>query len=236
MKNKVIKFRPWERFSEYLKDHPVPAVSKVPKWYKEMSKFINNEKVPFIKGHITNLTVKMCPPFLDGLTCGYMIVTPMDIFVKKVGDDVIFTWNGEKVLVEKHDKLQFPGLIISDEFHKDAYKFNTTNVIETPPGYSLLYTHPLNRVDLPFLSFSSVVDTDTYKILPVNIPFLIKKDFEGIIEKGTPISQIIPIKRENWKHVIEPHSKEKSEFALLDLKSTIIRSYKNRWWIKKTYN
>jgi len=236
MKNKIIKFRPWERFSEYLKDHPVTAVSKVPKWYKDMSKFIDNKKGPFMSEGVTNLTLKMCPPFLDAMTSGYMIVTPMDILVEKISGKVKFSWNGEKVLVEQHDRLQFPGLTVSDEFYQDAYKFNTTNIVETPPGYSLLYTHPLNRVDLPFLSFSGVVDTDSYKILPINIPFLIKKDFEGIIEKGTPISQIIPIKRENWKNVVEPHSKEKSEFALIDLKSTIIRSYKNRWWNKKTYN
>lgn len=237
MKNKKIIFRPWEKISERLQHQPVPATSKVPKWYKEMSKFIIKEKKLPIINKQTNLTLKACPPFLDALTCGYSVVTPFDVLVYREKDGgVRFTWPTDKNFIEIHDALQLPGLKIPDEFEQDAYKFNMTHIIETPPGYSLLFTHPFNRVDLPFLSFSAVVDCDSYQLVPVNIPFLLKKDFEGIIEQGTPVAQIIPIKRENWTNVLEPHSKEKSEFALSDLKSTIFKSYKNRWWQKKTYN
>ena len=32
-----------------------------------------------------------------------------------------------------------------------------------------------------------------------NIPFFINGNFTGVIDQGTPIAQIIPFKREDWK-------------------------------------
>lgn len=236
IKNKIIKFRPWERFSEHLQTQPVTSISQIPKWYKEIPNFINEDiHTPTINNQ-GNLTLKMCPPFLDALSSGYMIVLPFDIYVHKNSHNVKFQWELKDVnFIESHSELQYPGFKIPEEFEKDAYKFNTTHIIEPPSGYSLLFTHPLNRVDLPFLSLSGIVDSDKFNILPINIPFLIKKDFTGIIKKGTPISQVIPIKREPWDHLIEPHDRNKSEFALATLKSIMIRSYKNKWWSKKIY-
>ena len=71
-------------------------------------------------------------------------------------------------------------------------------MIKTPPGYSVLFTHPMNWHYLPFYSLSGVVDTDTYT-MPVLFPFMMKNNFEGIIPKGTPVIQIIPFKRDDWK-------------------------------------
>ena len=51
--------------------------------------------------------------------------------------------------------------------------------------------------DLPFSTFSGIVDTDKHPMC-ISFPFLIRKDFNGILKKGTPIAQCIPIKRENF--------------------------------------
>ena len=236
VKKKYIKFKPFWKLFEHLESSPTPAVLKIPKWYKQMPNFINKDiKIPVLDGK-SNATLKMCPPFLDSLSCGYTINLPFDLWVHKDSPGFKFFWETDAYpLVEGHTPLQYPGLDISKEFDENIYKFNTSHCIETPPGYSLLFTHPLNRVDLPFLSLSGIVDSDTFSILPINIPFLIKKDFYGMIEKGTPIAQIIPIKREPWGHEIEKYN-FKNDFGLSILKSTMVRSYKNRWWNKKTYN
>jgi hypothetical protein len=237
MKKQTIRFRPSKKFAENLQTQPVIAVSKIPEWYKKMPKFLNDKvKIPTVNEN-SNLTLKMCPPFLDAMISGYIITLPFDIWVNEENSSQPrFLWEaGGPDYVEMHSIDQYPGLKIPKEFSENAYKFNTTHIIETPLEYSLLITHPFNIIDLPFLSFSGVVDSDKYNILPINIPFLIKKDFVGIIEKGTPIAQILPIKRERWSHVVEKYDQNKSEFAILDLKSTIIRSYKNRWWNKKIY-
>ena len=53
---------------------------------------------------------------------------------------------------------------------------------------------PINRFDLPFLSISGFIDCNYGFSLAGNMPFFIKKGFEGVIPAGTPYMQIIPIK------------------------------------------
>jgi hypothetical protein len=47
-----------------------------------------------------------------------------------------------------------------------------------------------------------VVDTDNL-LTEINPPFRMKNGWTGVIPAGTPIAQIIPFKRENWKYSIE---------------------------------
>ena len=86
--------------------------------------------------------------------------------------------------------------------------------LKTPKGYSVLFCHPLNRFELPFQTFSGVVETDEYN-QGTHFPFYIKKLNVGeiiIIKKGTPIVQIIPFKRENWKIMHMPFSQKLMDF------------------------
>ena len=96
-----------------------------------------------------------------------------------------------------------------------------------------MFVHPLNRYDLPFYSFSGLVDTDKHSVV-VHFPFIVRKDFEGVIPKGTPIIQAIPIKRENWKSVqdgpVENGFQELEKYF-----SNITRSYKKIAWSRKKY-
>jgi hypothetical protein len=68
-----------------------------------------------------------------------------------------------------------------------------------------------------------------------NHPFFIQEEFEGIIPKGTPYMQMIPIKRDSWK----------SEFAEYDpmlslsvgkIRQYFMGGYKKMFWQKKEYN
>ena len=75
-------------------------------------------------------------------------------------------------------------------------------IIETPPEYSTLFLPPINRLEIPIIPLVGLVDTDTY-FNNVNIPFIhtaMQPDEEKhIIPAGTPICQVIPFKREEWK-------------------------------------
>jgi hypothetical protein len=102
----------------------------------------------------------------------------------------------------------------------------------------MLFTHPLNRHDLPFRTFSGVVETDSYT-LAVQFPFQFTKELEKgesyIIEKGTPVVQMVPIKRDSWeREKIEPNENEIKKNAF-EYFSTISRSYKKNFWQKKEY-
>jgi hypothetical protein len=66
------------------------------------------------------------------------------------------------------------------------------------------------------LTLTGVVDTDAYPLV-VLFPFMMKNTFEGVIEKGTPVVQIIPFKREDWKKRIYDKISDKSSKELKSL-------------------
>ena len=97
-----------------------------------------------------------------------------------------------------HDASQVAGT----PFHADdrfVIKFHNFWTIESPPGYSLLFTHPVNRADLPFTTLTGLVDTDAYRDVNVHFPaHWHDLAFNGVLPKGTPVAQCIPVKRESW--------------------------------------
>jgi hypothetical protein len=106
--------------------------------------------------------------------------------------------------------------------------------IKTPPGYSCLVTHPFGYNNLPFHSFSGIVDSDRFHA-DINTPFTLKKNFSGVIPKGTPMMQIIPFKRENWESKIlkgTPFEVEKNYTILM---TKFHSGYKKFFRDKKTY-
>src|SRR4029077_2309009 len=63
----------------------------------------------------------------------------------------------------------------------------------------LLVTHPINRADLPFVSLTGLIDADLYRDNYINFPARWRDpDFRGVLPKGTPVAQCVPIKREAW--------------------------------------
>ena len=83
-------------------------------------------------------------------------------------------------------------------------KFNNFWALEVDEGWSLLFTHPFNRPDLPFETLTGVVDCDAFAMGYVQFPSLWRKpDFEGVIPRGTPIAQVIPVRRGEEDLVVE---------------------------------
>jgi hypothetical protein len=236
-KEKTIEFFPLEEKFDVMNCSPVASVKSIPNWYKKIPTYMNEniKEVMNPKGG-TNLTVKPCIPFLDALTLGYTITLSSDVLISH-NQPNRFNWEVSWRVIEEHTNSQIYPMPIPNEYEEHPFKFEGVYSIQTPPGYSLLFTHPLNRYDLPFITFSGVVDTDTYGTTPVNLPFLIKKDFSGILEKGTPIAQVIPIKRENWNSVTHTYDKNnlKIEHRKDIIKSKLFRSYKDVFWQKKSY-
>jgi hypothetical protein len=141
---------------------PVPAALGVPDWFKAMPSQAFNP-VHFRVGD----TLKRCPPFIDAMTSGFLIPLICDLKVEN-GE---FTWDndlppgGEVSFVRSpvgfHDASQVSGtpLFDADRF---LIKFHNLWTIEAPKGYSLLFTHPANRFDLPFTTLTGLVDCDLY--------------------------------------------------------------------------
>jgi hypothetical protein len=218
---------------------PQPASKYVPQWYKDIPQFMDNApKLKLLVGderNATNATIKRCVPFLDAMTTGYTYTLADDISVFSNNGVLEVLSKTGSTLISSHDISQFDGLHIPDEYHKIVFKFENPWVFNPPLGYSMMFTHPVNRLDLPFVTFTGVVDVDSYDI-PVQFPFLLKKDFEGILESGTPVAQFFPVKRESWKIEAEQYDERSRLKSFRKFHSKINRSYQNQFWHKKIYN
>ena len=202
--------------------HPLPASKLVPEWYRKM---------PGVGEGIE--TVKKCVPILDALTSGYVITLPTDVYFdgsnKQFWSDSPFPINSD------HHSIQTQDVEIDPDFDSQPHKWINLWKIKTPKGYSCLFIHPLNRTDLPFKSFTGVVDTDKHPLI-INFPFVMKKDFSGRIPAGTPIIQIIPFKREDWKSDIVDNLQYKEDPRQHEVDLPPYNWYKRNFWSRKIYS
>jgi hypothetical protein len=178
---------------------PVPASLGLPDWLKAM---------PTKAFSSINLreeeTVKRCPPVVDAMTTGFLLPLICDL---KVENGAI-SWDHDlpagglldypRSPISFHDAGQVTGtpLFDTDRF---VIKFHNLWTVEAPEGYAVYFTHPANRFDLPFTTLSGLVDCDSYTDTWIHFPaHWHDTSFEGVLPKGTPIAQCIPVKRDNW--------------------------------------
>jgi hypothetical protein len=218
--------------------YPKPASAFIPDWYKELESYRNNKKAPNGDG-VSAATIKRCMPVFDAITSGYIIVSAADVYVsQQLQEDGTFVPYFEWVnlgLIEFHPIWQAP-THPNNNGHKEMYpKWTNPWGIKTPKGYSVLFTQPFHR-ESPFTILDGVVDTDSY-YAPVNFPFVLNDiTFEGLIPAGTPIAQVIPFKRENWKMELGA-SKELKEIQKdsLSVRSKFFDGYKTLFRKTKEY-
>ena len=238
---KKISFSPIEYPVPDFVEGFVPVKKVLPEWYKKMPLYIGEHQQRGLSENnlpAVNKTAKGCAPLFDALTTGYVYQLACDVQLKKTDDGISFQWRVNEQVVTTHDKIQHPTLPSPQEGKLDSvFKWSNPFNIKTPKGYSTIFTHPFNRWDLPFRSLTGIVDTDSYP-QAVQFPFQVI-DFEGpfiIIPKGTPLVQVIPFKRDSWKLERFPFDEYLSKKASYQFLSKIVKSYKNQWWVKKSYN
>jgi hypothetical protein len=184
---------------EGLLPPPIPASQGLPGWLKTMPA----QAFSAMAGGQDD-TAKRCPPFVDAMTCGFLIPLICDVTVEN-GE---FTWDAElppggavgfaRSPIGLHDVSQVSGtpLFEADRF---MIKFHNLWTIEAPDGYALMFTHPVNRFDLPFTTLTGMVDCDRYHDAWINFPaHWHDTKFSGVLPKGTPVAQCFPVRREAW--------------------------------------
>jgi hypothetical protein len=207
-----------------------PSKNYIPLWFKEIKPQSKN-KLEFNQDGGLKMNPKYCIPFFDSLSSGYTVELSSDIYIDQPNNIIRFSSKDEPMRV-KPGPPQIPTPAGYDD--TTFLLWNIPYAIKTPPGYSVLYTHPFNRYDLPFLTSSAIVDSENI-ITGGGTPFFLKKDFNGLIEKGTPILQIIPIKRENWISKKNTEMEKEDQEARARSKSVFFGYYKKNNWFKKSY-
>jgi hypothetical protein len=195
MGKKIIEFALKDEISLIAK-LPSPAIEYLPKWYKDSP--LNTTKNP--RKSDQDYTIKACVPFLDSFRSGYIFELWTDLEVIKTKEDGRnFVWGQKEYPLIKTRSEEFHGQMPSlpNNFGPQI-TLSHPLYIKTPPGYSVLITNPFNQFDKPLTFLSGIIDTDIHPLFPGNMPFMLDKDFEGVIPIGTPLIQIIPFKRDEW--------------------------------------
>ena len=188
-----------------LLPRPVPARAALPEWLRAMAPRVESP----VHGREIR-TVKQCPPFVDAMRHGFMLVLPCDVRVEP-GMKFAWDWPLPEITLQGHPRapLSFhvPEQIAGSPLAhagQSAIKFNSFWTIELEPGWSLLAMHPVNRDDLPFRTVTGLVDADRFNEVGINFPAVwLDEQFSGVLEKGTPIAQCCAVRREAPELVFE---------------------------------
>jgi hypothetical protein len=212
---------------------PKPASKNIPEWYKNTSSYIGTNKKEILPENQTPHTVKKCIPVLDAMTAGYIMFTQVDVYVKQMEDGPYFSWASQNAItwhpVEQAslhpgaNGLPFP-------------KWTNHYSIKTDKGYSTLFVPPLHNPNGFFNVMPGMVDTDSYTA-PVNFPFTMNDPkWEGLIPAGTPMVQVIPIKRDVWEMGFGSEKELEEQMKVTGkLKTFFFNSYKQQFWTRKEY-
>lgn len=190
---------------------------------------MGDKKIPDGAGG-TNATIKKCMPVFDAMTGGYIIPTPMDVYVSQRDGLPWYEW-AAGTSIEFHPVQQAPN---HPGFNGAPYpKWINPWAIKTESGYSCLFVQPFHRESV-FTILPGIVDTDTY-YSAVNFPFVLNDvTFEGMILAGTPMAQVIPFKRDSFKMQVSKNT-EPQAVITRKLRSRIFDSYRNQFWNRKEY-
>jgi len=227
--SEIIKFTNTNGWKDLEK--PQPASVFIPDWYKNVESYMGGKKITDGKGG-TLATIKKCMPVFDAITAGYIITSPADVMVTLKDGHQNFEWSNFG-LISFHPIEQAPEHPLCKPYQYP--KWNNPWGIKTPKGYSTMFVQPMHRESV-FTILPGIVDTDTYTA-PVNFPFVVNDpNFEGLIPKGTPIAQIIPVKRNAWNMKFG-EQKELDEQANIStkLQTKFFDRYKTMFWQRKEY-
>jgi hypothetical protein len=233
----------FQAISKYFYDvalRPYPAKQSVPDWFKNVHPYEISEENPsgkkmLLRNYESNATFKKCTPMLDALTSGYIIPLWSDVQItNQEKKDPLITW---KVRGSNVFEIHGPSSNLMPAptgYYSQAFKFINGWRPIVPKGYSMLITQPFGYRDTPFHAVPAIIDDSvTLEIVP---PVWVKKDFEGIVEKGTPMIQLTLFKREKWKSNYTFITKEENDIIQdRDFNGTIQNHYIKNFWKRKEY-
>lgn len=200
-----IRFYPFNQDTINFGVEPTPAVRNMPQWYKNQPSYSGNEE-EYLKNGFSSSTIKRCMPIFDAMSSGYMLYFPCDIYIDTTNDENVINWSVpqnlkymKRDLVSTHTPEQVSAYPIDkDKYHKQVFRVLPFWAVGTDAGYSCMFIQPIHRDPLPFKLFSGVIDTDKF-VSDGHLSMLIEKGFKGVIEKGTPLAQVIPFKRDAFQ-------------------------------------
>lgn len=192
---------------------PIQASKVIPDWWKKLP-HTYPDRDPFGS---ESMTAKKCMPLQDIMTLGYIIPVQGDVQVITSPDgSIIKAINPPELKVaEFHSIDQVGGKKHAPGAPTQPIKFINHWVIKTAPGWSTIFVPPINHMNPLFTCLGGMVDTDTY-VKEVNFPAIWhEKNYDGKVKAGTPLVQVIPVKRDAFPRDLKSEKCQPQNFKRL---------------------
>jgi hypothetical protein len=237
---KKIEFIPADEQVEKYVTPPLPSKKYIPKWYKDSLMYYNSNKIEIEmkdKKPVVNKTMKHCIPIIDAMTSGYIQESWTDIYIEQKDYEIRYFWAADPEIMGSRNQIAKQKIPTPIGCSETMFDWKLKWVPKTPLGYSCLFVHPMYHYDLPFITIPGIIDSDKFNRPGTAPSFFIKKDFIGIIPKGTPMYQILLFKKENWKSQNVEFNKYKKMLEEQNFKihSKFHSTYKKIFWNRVNY-
>ncbi len=243
----IIRFTAKDEYGWAVQNKPIPTSAKIPDWWRKMTPYVKSPDNPngtkiMVENRIVNATMKKCTPMLDALSSGYLLTLWSDVQIRQIKNvDGTYaprvTWrvSSNEGVFQLHGNEAISDMTPPLGYSTYVFKYMNTWIPHTPKGYSILFTAPFNYENLPFYAVPAIVDSDksSIEIIP---PMWVQEGFEGIVEAGTPLVQLLPFKRTDWK--AEFDYLKNGEYQKIEDKTfnkNLVNNYIRNHWSKKTY-
>jgi hypothetical protein len=215
---------------------PQPAARFLPDWFRDLDREMG---MPDAHG-MAGLTVKACLPVTDVFTLGFVIPLPYDVRIAVPQDRMHIQLGWDERCAFQPIEQHHPGQLGAPNPPFEGVmplKFINPWRIKVPDGYSVLFQPVMNRPELPFYCFSGLVDCDRFATT-INFPFFWSgAPGEFVLESGTPMIQIVPIRRDALIKAHQARASTEAELAeqanARQRKYSEESTYRREWRVKK---
>jgi hypothetical protein len=215
---------------------PERAVRFAPDWFRRLERELGGTDAHGLPA----LSAKACLPMTDAFSLGFVIPLPieLEILIPENRVEIELGWETDLPFepVSEHHPRQIGAP--DPPFERTVpLKFMNPWRVKVPPGYSVLFLQPLSRPDLPFTCFSGFVDCDRFDTT-VNFPFAWTGPVgEHRLPAGTPIAQLIPIRRDTIVKQgvarVSTEAERAEQAEAQHRKYTVESTYSREWRVKK---
>lgn len=227
-----------KNYEIFLEKYPPIKASKLPpEWYKKMkrSNLYDSFASEFDPDNHKMMNAKNCPAINDIINTGIVIPMWATTSIKSIRDtftnDMITQgWDtrariatGETIdqHITAHSEEQTKGMKLNKTLGKTILKIKVPYKFIVPEGYNLLFIDPFYHFRQDIRCLPGLIESDKWGF--VTLPFEILNDNVNI-EAGTPLIQVVPIKRTEDKLSLTvrkgtdtEYETSQKEFSLRDL-------------------
>ena len=214
---------------------PIPSGTRLPSYLRSIPAPTRSQPI-FDESGEYETNVRACAPFLDAVSAGWTQYSWSDVYIDVNGAEIHYYFSDNQVPVMKHRQMHPEMAQAYSEYLPVECMWISQWQPQTPAGYSLLITHPLNRPDLPFLTTSGIIDADVFTVEGNGqVPFYLRAGFSGLIPAGTPLYQLIPIRRAEWERELVAHDDKRRPRTMRRIRRYFTGGYRREFLQRKNY-